>query len=371
LFRHLSEEYNLTRFYFIEPDGTAFARLHRPDDYGQKVAHPAVQRAMETTQAASGLELGKVAFALRVVAPYYDGDELIGYIEFGEDIDRILRVLSGTGAEHISVVIEKQYLDRAAWESAAHAESGGAGDWDEYTDVVLSSTTFETLPPEVGRLIADGVDLTTARLVSVGDTVYGIGRVPLTDLLGRRAGYAIMMHDATARVVAVREAVRAQALAGAGIAVIAAALLYVALRSTIRALSSSRTALRIHAALLGEALGREQQMSQTLSIFLAEPELDRALPLLADAARTLTKAGASLIVLRDPHTGTVGRLATSGTPEPPGPLQPLLDESPALAVVVAADDLVSVDDVMALPDFTGYPDYHPKIRAMIGAPFGC
>ncbi len=370
LFRHLSDKYRLTRFYFIEPDGTAFARLHRPDDYGQKVTHATVRKAIETGQPAWGLEVGKLAFALRVVKPYYDGDELLGYIEFAEDIDHILATLTGNGTaqQEIMVAIDKEFLNKASWEKAGHGRPSSLGGWDDFDQLVVSSATFETLPPEVRPLIARAHDGSQqpGTLIRIGDAAYGAGQVPMADVLGRTVGHALILRNMTSRLTALKQTTRTQALVGAGIACALALLAYAALRRTMQTLAASRATLKHHAAHLSDALERERRVSDMLAAVLKEPTLDKPLQLLADSARESCGANIGLIALLDTDTGEVASLTLSNcAPDevPPG-FTP--EQSPPFATLLRSDGIVCLDDVMAHPEIRRHPERHLKLHAMLG-----
>ncbi len=56
-------------------------------------------KAIETKGLGAGKELGKTAFALRVVRPWFGQDgKLLGYLELGEEIDHFLgRMKAQTG----------------------------------------------------------------------------------------------------------------------------------------------------------------------------------------------------------------------------------------------------------------------------------
>jgi hypothetical protein len=150
LLRRLNKDYRITQIRVIRPDGTCFVRLHDRATYDDKITGYALEQAMQTGEAASGIELGKTAFALRVVRPYYDGDELIGYVEFAEELSTILSMLADAGQRHIVLLVDKQPLDRANWESIAH-DNPGLTSWDEFEAVVVAHSTFHTLPADFAR----------------------------------------------------------------------------------------------------------------------------------------------------------------------------------------------------------------------------
>jgi len=109
LFQRLREDHGITHFYFIHPDGKVFLRLHHPDFHGDRVTRATFASARASGTISAGIELGKTAYALRVVAPYLDDGTLVGYVEFGAEIDHFLHLLKGNTANEFVLFGEKKY----------------------------------------------------------------------------------------------------------------------------------------------------------------------------------------------------------------------------------------------------------------------
>ena len=111
-FEKIKKENKITHWYFIEPDGTCFLRVHNKDIYGDKIDRISFNKARKTNKTAFGLEAGKTAFALRVVSPYYYNNKLIGYVELGQEIDETLNhIKKGTDNNYV-MLIDKKYLNK-------------------------------------------------------------------------------------------------------------------------------------------------------------------------------------------------------------------------------------------------------------------
>lgn len=110
LFENLKTKYGITHWYFILPNGQVFLRAHNKNIYGDAVNRFTFLKARETKDIASGIELGKTAYALRVVMPYYNNGELIGYVELGEEIEHFLEILKGKTSNDFSIIADKKYL---------------------------------------------------------------------------------------------------------------------------------------------------------------------------------------------------------------------------------------------------------------------
>jgi hypothetical protein len=67
-------------------------RVYQPENMTEAPTRFTKQQAMTRGTPVSGLELGRVGtFTLRIVYPWRIKNELIGYIELGQEIDSILR----------------------------------------------------------------------------------------------------------------------------------------------------------------------------------------------------------------------------------------------------------------------------------------
>lgn len=145
LFKTLKEKYGITHFYFILPDGHCFLRLHNKDIYGDMIYRYTFLKAKETQGLASGLELGKTAFALRVVLPYYNDEKLIGYLELGEEIDHFLQIMKGQTGDEYAIVANKIKLDRDDWRSVRNV-AGLRDNWDDSEEhLAVAQTTNKGL----------------------------------------------------------------------------------------------------------------------------------------------------------------------------------------------------------------------------------
>ena len=208
LFNRLKARYGITLWHFLDPEARSFLRVHEPKRFGDVIDHATVKRAMSTGAVASGTELGKMGFALRVAVPYLDRDgTLIGYLELGEEIDYLDDLLKkDTGAE-VALLADKKFLEHAVWTSmrAAH---GARDDWDDRPDVVLVNATSPdtALNDYAGALTdipADGAVI--GRVDKAGRTLLR-GVVPFVDAAGNAAGGILAISDVTDVVAALASA---------------------------------------------------------------------------------------------------------------------------------------------------------------------
>jgi len=129
LYTMLNQTFNITHFYFHLPDGTNFLRVHNKDLHGDTIARETFKTAAVTGKLSSGIELGLTSFALRVVAPYYYKDKLIGYVEFGEEIDHFVDFLQRTTHDEYALLAEKNRLSKDDW-TISNKGRGIENNWD-------------------------------------------------------------------------------------------------------------------------------------------------------------------------------------------------------------------------------------------------
>ena len=143
---------------------------------------------MDTKEQAEGIELGKTAFALRVVRPYYNGNDLIGYVELGEEINYFLTILKVQTGNDFAVIVNKQYLSEEDYKSVRET-AGLRNDWDDLENyVVIDSTSDDKTcfnPEYVEETIDKGIFVKTKDIKKEG---FACGGFPLTDAGNRTVG---------------------------------------------------------------------------------------------------------------------------------------------------------------------------------------
>ncbi len=197
IFRELKERHGVTQWMFIDPGRTCFLRVQRPELHGDLVDRVTLQTAIRTSDTAAGKELGKTVFALRTVRPFVSGGKLLGYVELGEEIDGFLaRMRAETGDEY-GLVVQKEFLDEAAWAATRGARRNN---WGDDPGVVTADVT-DGQAPIVGssadlRGVAEGGRYLSP--VERGAQLFVRGVIPVLDAAGKRVGGVFVLHDVTA-----------------------------------------------------------------------------------------------------------------------------------------------------------------------------
>jgi hypothetical protein len=248
LFATMSQRDRITHWYFIDPERTVFLRVHRPEMRGDKLARATLLKAIETRELGAGKELGRTAFALRAVRPWFHEGKLIGFIELAEEIDFFLSSMKARTGDDYGLLVKKRFLDEQAW---ARILGPRANTWNDRPDVVVVDTTtftegiidysgdVETIP-ERGRELGEVVR---------GDRAYVRGIFPVRDAAGRTVGGLFVLHDFTHQHAALRAGIVRTGLALLALAVLAAALIvFAARRLVFSRLARMRGALETRAA---------------------------------------------------------------------------------------------------------------------------
>ena len=197
LFRSLRAEHRITHMYFIRPDLVSLYRFHSPAVFGDEIQRVTLQRASQDQQAAHGVELGPMGtLTLRVVMPWRQGDELIGYLEIGVEIEHLIDEIRNSVGIDLLAVLDKRHLDAEQWRRGLVLMQRD-GRWDDFADHAVLARTAERLPVALddellNRLLAGG----TAEIRDRGRSVH-LATVPINDAGERHLGALVLMRDIT------------------------------------------------------------------------------------------------------------------------------------------------------------------------------
>lgn len=133
LFSRLKNDFSVTHLYFQLLDSTTFLRMHAPELYGDETYRKTFINAVAFRRTYGGLELGKTAFALRIVGPYYYGNELIGFVEFGTEIEQFIETVCADLPEvnQLALLVKKELI--------------GKSDWDHHKKLTRETNTWSEL----------------------------------------------------------------------------------------------------------------------------------------------------------------------------------------------------------------------------------
>ncbi|MEY2561434.1 MAG: hypothetical protein QOG51_1849, partial [Verrucomicrobiota bacterium] len=201
----LSHQHRITHFYFHGPDRVNILRVHHPDEHGDLINRYTLREAERTGKMASGIERGPLgAFVLRVVMPWRDQGELIGYLELGMEFTEITKDLHGLLDVDLVVAVEKKLVNREQWTKALKAPEKKES-WDQFPDVVIIDRTMPFLPEPVAKFLSSANrPAATAKVVSWNGRVAQMIVLHLEDVGGKGFGELLVIRDVTDSVAQAR-----------------------------------------------------------------------------------------------------------------------------------------------------------------------
>ena len=235
-YRDLRRQLGITHFYFHAPDLTNIARLHRPARFGDQINRITALGSRDNQATVSGMELGVMGtFTLRVVTPVRTGQDVLGYIELGTEVEDIAAMATGDTGVHWAAFIYKRLVRALDWQEGMDM-LGRRHDWQTFNDVVLINESG-SLPASWQPYMNQNPDGYKGPLPSFDERSWFTGQVSFPDVSGRDVGYSQFFID----VSHYRDQVATTAyIVYAGIVVlilVAAAFLYLLLRRADQNLS--------------------------------------------------------------------------------------------------------------------------------------
>ena len=200
LYERLNSQDNITHFYFHDAARTNILRVHKPEKYGDVINRFTALGAEKRSSLFSGLELGPLGtFTLRSVLPIFEQEQLLGYIELGQEIDRIIDQTHSMFSVELLLLIDKQYLVQRDWEDGM-GMLGRSFDWQMLSSSVLVSQSLDQLPVSLlNRIDRDrsGESVQISDDVGVDGQNYWSAIIPIRDAGDRRVATLVMLHDMT------------------------------------------------------------------------------------------------------------------------------------------------------------------------------
>jgi diguanylate cyclase (GGDEF)-like protein/PAS domain S-box-containing protein len=238
--------FGFTHLYFLDPERVIVLRAHLPDWQGDRVVRQTALEAERTLKPASGTEVGPAGtLTLRHVTPWHRDGRLIGYLEIGMDIERLLvHALEAFKVEAVAL-LGKEHLERADWERGMRM-LGRAADWEQFE---ACATAFQTLP-EIASGLRERIasqcrdpDPASFEIALDGRNHYG-SFIPLPDARSREVGKLLVLRDVSELQRDFNAVLARLALASVAVGLILFAVFYYILDGIERQLARKRLLLR-------------------------------------------------------------------------------------------------------------------------------
>lgn len=229
LFRRLLNTAQITHMYFTGANRVNILRVHKPDRHGDLIERITTLKAESTGRPSWGMELGPLGtLTLRVVHPWFDDGQLIGYVELGHEAYHMIEVIDRSLGVDVFPIMWKEHLDRDGW-LAGMQMLGRRADWDSYPDSVAIGDASSEMPEELSTLLSThGLEGVTPGLqVTYDDRRHRIATLSLTDVGDREVGLLVAALDTSQQRAASLRFLLTVALAGAGIGGLVIAFFFV------------------------------------------------------------------------------------------------------------------------------------------------
>jgi len=186
-YKRLNKNVGLTHLYFIRRDGTVLLRVHDYQRDNDTIDRTTFTRAREHQRINYGLEFGpKKNYTLRVVKPWFVDGELIGYIELGKEIDKIINEASKLLKTHIYLAISKDIYNNVPQfikERLSHKVA-------TKNFYIVYST--HKVPVDIHNFLDKNI---SDKDIYFENHYYFISKHILSDVSGRDLGYFVFLND--------------------------------------------------------------------------------------------------------------------------------------------------------------------------------
>ncbi len=200
LFEQLRSRFQIDHFYFYAPNRKVIHRAHEPGHDGDVIGRASLTTAESTGKPSSGIEQGPTGNStLRVVYPWRDGDELLGYVELGTEFENVADRVHELLDVDVILTVEKRYLEKELWEKR-NEKLGRQSAWAAYADVVVIDSTVQPIPEELQLALGASPVRTEAFDIEGGGRSTHVFFLPLHDIVGQHLGQLVVLGDTTAIV---------------------------------------------------------------------------------------------------------------------------------------------------------------------------
>lgn len=248
LFEKFRSDFGISQLLFYEPGRQVFLQLLQPDEHGAVIDRQTLLAATRNDALSYGVELGPLGdLTLRVVAPWRQGDHLLGYVELGEEVsDLVLQIRRVFGLD-VYVALDKQHVTEESWQRGK-ALLGHEGNWHEGNAVAIIAQTLPGAPASVLSLLASNSQATTevGVMTPSGKRHFLAGAIPIKDVSGRVVGKVALLEDITARLDTFWETFQYVALVTAASALVLFALFFEIVHRGVRRWQREKAGLMEH-----------------------------------------------------------------------------------------------------------------------------
>jgi PAS domain S-box-containing protein len=204
-------KYQITHFYFHDINRVNFLRVYDPENHGGSINRFTILKAEKSGQTSAGIELGRLeTFTLRVVHPWRINNQLVGYIELGEEVENIIQKIRNILNVELYLSMYKSNLNRERWEKGMEL-LGRKGNWDLLNGAVIVSQTLQEVPEVFKDFFVERkhhyMEINPDIKLKMGEKFYRIGVIPLSDAANQEVGDILVLHNVAPQITHARNSV--------------------------------------------------------------------------------------------------------------------------------------------------------------------
>jgi signal transduction histidine kinase/CheY-like chemotaxis protein len=203
LCNQIKDRYSIATLSFYRPDMTCELRVHDPSRFGDRAKWFPLTRTAVKQEPTEGIKLNDDGgLTLRVIQPWRDNGDVIGYIELGGEIFNMTLELEKTLRAELFFTINKSSLDRQKW--LAHQKAKGlTGNWEQFEHFVVAAHTMDIMPQQLPNKIRYTPAEYGEPLFSLDNNgrAYRGGFLQLQDTSGNDLGDIVVLLDVTGMYV--------------------------------------------------------------------------------------------------------------------------------------------------------------------------
>ncbi|QFR50310.1 diguanylate cyclase [Sulfurimonas lithotrophica] len=197
-YQSFEEKYDITHFYIHNTDKTNLVRIHDREMYSDRIKRLTLDKASETLLTTSGIEFSmNHNFTLRVVSPFFDRGDLIGYIELGEEIDNITNQIADIHGLNIILTINKNIFSKKDYDIWRDDNLNN----EKYTELnnfyIANSTLAKiSLNKKLKNVLDSKKSVKNIRVYN-DEIAYNVNSKPFYDFAGKEVGKLYVINNVT------------------------------------------------------------------------------------------------------------------------------------------------------------------------------
>lgn len=193
-------QYDVTHFYFHGVDKRNILRMYKPEKHGDLIERYTVTEAVRQKSLFSGMEIGKHGtFTLRMVQPIFLNGEIIGYLELGKEIEKIISLIKDHYDVDYAVLIKKSSVKRTDWQQGMRL-LGRYYNWDDMDQHAITYASSDRVLDFLSVAFSGKSSLVSGsnRFVFDNQRIY-FSVLPFNDISGSKGGSLVVFVDVTAQ----------------------------------------------------------------------------------------------------------------------------------------------------------------------------